>query len=232
MPEPFNDFSFRLLPGCCLLCGRRSRRERDICDHCERELPRIEYGCLRCARPLLSTHRAVCGDCLTNPPVQDRGRAAFRYAWPLDTLIRRFKFNGDHAAGRVLGELFAETLHAETPPPACLLPVPLHSRRLRERGFNQSEFLAKAVAAKLGIGLCNDLVERVRATDTQSGMDAIARRRNVRNAFALRGGRKPLPHVAILDDVVTTGSTTAEIARLLRRNGVERIEVWALARAV
>ncbi|HEX7046149.1 MAG TPA: double zinc ribbon domain-containing protein [Gammaproteobacteria bacterium] len=231
MPKLLDSLSFRFLPGCCLLCQKRSGRHHDLCSDCEHDLPWLGVACTQCALPVPATHRGACGDCLKLPPVQDASRAVFRYGWPLDSLIQRFKFNGDHAAGRTLGELFAQGVRARTPLPDCLLPVPLHSRRLRERGFNQSELLADSVATKLAMDVRNDLVERIRETAVQSGMNAVARRRNVRNAFALCAERLPA-HIAILDDVVTTGSTSAEIARLLRRAGVKRIEVWALARAV
>lgn len=232
MPKFLDHLSFRFLPGCCVLCQRRSARRHDLCSDCEHDLPWLGKACTQCAQPLPATHQGACGDCLKTPPVQDASRAVFRYGWPLDSLIQRFKFNGDHAAGRTLGELFANGIDAKaTPLPHCLLPVPLHSRRLRERGFNQSTILAEGVGIRLGIDVRNDIVERVRETAVQSGMNAVARRRNVRNAFALCTEYLP-GHIAILDDVVTTGSTSAEIATLLRRAGVERIEVWALARAV
>lgn len=129
----------------------------------------------------------------------------------------------------MLGELFAASLPVDSPQPGGLLPVPLHARRLRERGFNQSELLASEIAQRLCIPLLTDVLFRTRETAVQSGMNAAARRRNVRGAFALCDD--PLPtHVAIVDDVITTGSTTGEIARLLHAAGVTKVEVWALAR--
>lgn len=229
MPETLDRLSFRLLPGCCLLCGCRSGRRIDICLRCERDLPWHDDACPRCAQPM-PAGGYPCGSCLKTPPPQDGSLAAFRYEWPLDSLIQRFKFNGDHATGRMLGKLFTRRVARETPPPDCLLPVPLHASRLRERGFNQSMLLAESMAAALGIGIRNDIIERSRETTTQSGMDALARRRNVRGAFSLAG--EPPGHVAIVDDVMTTGSTTAEMTKLLRKAGVRTVEVWTLARAV
>jgi ComF family protein len=119
---------------------------------------------------------------------------------------------------------------ADVEPPEVLLPVPLHPARLRERGFNQALELARPLARRFDRPLLIDAVRRIRATPPQTGTDRGARRRNIRNAFALH---RPLPwrHVAIVDDVMTTGSTVAELARLLRRNGVERVQVWVAARA-
>lgn len=220
--------SFLALPGRCILCARRSARRRDLCASCESELPHVGNACIRCAIPLERT--GTCGRCLQQPPPQDATRTVFRYTWPLDALIPAFKFNGDHAAGRVLGELFADNLPFGARPD-CLLPVPLHATRLRERGFNQSLLLAQAAAAKWRIEVNAELIVRNRETAVQSGMNAHQRRRNVRGAFTLVAKDVPR-HAAIVDDVVTTGSTTAEIAALLRRVGVEIIEVWTLARTI
>ncbi len=121
----------------------------------------------------------------------------------------------------------------ETPPalPQWILAVPLHRRRLRERGYNQALELAKPLAQTLNIPLRHDVLRRVRHTEAQTGLDAIERRRNLRAAFALREGLALPAHVAIVDDVFTTGMTLSECARVLKRAGVERVDVWALARA-
>lgn len=224
--DVFNSFS--LLPGCCIVCSAMTGRLTDICGACESGLPSTRNACTLCALPV-TAGAEVCGDCLRHSPPQQRTRAAFVYTFPVNALIQRFKFNGDQPAGRVLAELFARRLAPGTVPD-CLLPVPLHRNRWRERGFNQSEILANALGEAFGIPVLRDAVARVRETAVQSGMAAAARRHNVRGAFAVRAG---LPaHAAIIDDVLTTGSTTAEIARALLRAGVKRVEVWALARAM
>lgn len=220
-----------LLPGSCLLCRQGSHRALDLCAACERDLPRLENACTRCALPLpASVHRdPVCGACLQRPPPQDRARAAFRYHYPLDHLVQRFKFHADHAAGNLLGQLFARQVVPARNSNIVLLPVPLHAKRLRERGYNQAALLAHALSAEHGCELNDRLLQRTRETEVQSNMSAAARRRNVRNAFSLVSENLP-QHVAIVDDVVTTGSTTREIAMLLKHHGVLKIEVWALAR--
>ncbi len=115
--------------------------------------------------------------------------------------------------------------------PQLLLVVPLHQKRLRQRGYNQALELARPLARALDVPLRHDILQRFRATDAQTELDALSRRRNVRGAFVLREGVALPAHVAILDDVMTTGATLAECARVLRRNGVQRVDVWALARA-
>ncbi|WP_338055823.1 ComF family protein [Sulfurivermis fontis] len=157
--------------------------------------------------------------------------APLLYRPPLDWLIQGFKFNQRLPPGRLLGQLLAQHLAGQIiTPPELIVPVPLHPARLRERGYNQALELARPLARRFGIPLAHGLVRRVRATATQSLLPAGERRRNVRGAFALR---RPLAarHVAIVDDVIATGSTVAELARVLRRAGAERIEVWAVARA-
>jgi ComF family protein len=131
----------------------------------------------------------------------------------------------------LLGRLLAEHLRGrEAPLPGLIVPVPLHRQRLRERGFNQALELARTVAAHLGVTLEPHCCTRVRATGAQTELTARERRTNVRGAFRMEA---PLAarHVAILDDVVTTGSTVQEVARVLASAGAERIEVWACARA-
>ncbi|MCW8808089.1 MAG: ComF family protein, partial [Rhodanobacter sp.] len=156
--------------------------------------------------------------------------APFRYGWPLDRLEGRYKFGADLAAGRVLSTLWLR----EAPPlslPCWLLSVPLHRSRLRQRGYNQALELARPLARGLGVPLRHDVLQRLRRTEAQTELDAISRRRNVRGAFVLRSGVTLPDHVAILDDVMTTGATLAECTRVLKRAGVQQVDVWALARA-
>ena len=147
-------------------------------------------------------------------------------------MIQRFKYNGDLSVGRVLGELFSERLYRERRSrlPEVIVPVPLATGRYRTRGFNQAIELAQTIAKSSGLELQADIVERTRETQEQAGLPRKQRRRNVRGAFELIQ-RPQQTHVAILDDVVTTGSTVNEIAKVLRRAGVEKLEVWAIARA-
>jgi ComF family protein len=158
--------------------------------------------------------------------------APFRYAYPLDHMIRGLKYGGAVAQGRVLGEIFSEYLGA-TPRdcwPQALLPVPLAARRFRDRGYNQAIVIAEFLQRHLSIPLHTNVLVRTRETLEQAGLDQRARRRNIRGAFALVRA-VPATHVAIVDDVVTTGSTVNEIARLLKRAGVNQVDVWAVARA-
>lgn len=155
----------------------------------------------------------------------------WRYAWPADHLIQKLKFNAQLHLARLLGEHLAEHVARHvTQPPQVILPVPLHRTRLRARGFNQALELARPIARRLGIALDYRSGARVRATAAQSLLPAAQRRRNIKGAFQVT---QPLAarHVAIVDDVMTTGHTVEEFASTLRKAGVEKIEVWVLARA-
>lgn len=218
-----------LLPLHCRLCGSQGQRDQELCHGCYSDLPWLTSACSRCAEPLPGAQdQALCGRCLRHPSPFDQVLAPLRFAAPVDQLIHAFKFRNDLAAGRLLGRLLSPTVAARHPD--LLLPVPLHDRRLRERGFNQSLELARQLSRGHRIPLASQLLVRRRDTSPQHTLPATARRANIRGAFELQG---PLPgsHIAILDDVMTTGETMAEISRVLRRAGATQIEVWVVARA-
>ena len=222
-----------VLPLHCLLCGTAGSDGRDLCTGCAGDLAANQPCCPACALPLESA-APLCGACVRKPPPFTRAWVPFRYGHPLDLLETRFKFAGDLAAGRVLAGLLAERARHDRPAlPDLIVPVPLHVSRLRERGYNQALELARPLARTLGVPLRHDLLLRRRATPPQTGLDARARRRNLAGAFELAATNAlPLPpHVVLFDDVMTTGATLREGARLLRAGGATRVDVWALARA-
>lgn len=218
-----------VLPWHCLLCGAPGVEGMDLCADCAMELPRNGCCCARCALPL-ALPAALCGQCQQHPPIWDAAWAPFRYGWPLDRLEARYKFGGDLAAGRVLATLWQHEPQPLALPEAVVV-VPLHTGRLRQRGYNQALELAKPLARAFDVALHVDVLRRVRPTQAQTELDARARRRNVRGAFALASDVTLPAHVAVLDDVMTTGATLAECARVLKRAGVQTVDVWALARA-
>lgn len=218
-----------VLPFRCLLCGGPGADGLDLCRDCASELPRNRRCCARCALPLAEP-AALCGRCQRRPPPWSAAWVPFRYAWPLDRLETRFKFGADLAAGRVLSTLWLrEPLPMECPD--LIVPVPLHRHRLRERGYNQAIELARPLARTLRVPLENTWLQRGRGTSPQTELGAAARRRNVHGAFVARTDVAWPEHVALLDDVMTTGATLVECSGVLRRAGVKRIDVWALARA-
>lgn len=215
--------------GLCALCGAPSAG-LDLCSGCRTELPRIETACARCAVPLPMGAGSLCAQCLIKPPSFDSALCPYRYEAPLNGLIKKLKYHGQLAAGRLLGQLLAEAVRARAEPlPDVLIPVPLHATRLRARGFNQSHELALPIARAFKLPVQPQLVERRHATAPQSGLGAAKRRRNVRGAFAATATSPP--NVVIVDDVMTTGCTVDELARVLRKAGAHSVRVWALARA-
>ncbi|MDH5181080.1 MAG: ComF family protein [Gammaproteobacteria bacterium] len=227
-----NNIHFFLFPPTCMLCGAAGEAGRDLCNACHAALPRLTRPCPVCAKPLAGSEKLVCGECLKHPPPFEQTISAFRYTSPLAKLITDLKFNQRLAAARLLGDLLADELQANAPPmPECLIPVPLHPKRIRERGFNQSLEIARRVGKQLAIPVDADLCHRTRHTAPQTGLDAKARRQNIRHAFALRQPCR-YKHIAIIDDVITTGHTVNETAALFRKQGVEQIRIWSVARAV
>lgn len=206
----------------------------DLCASCAAALPWNRRACALCAIPLPAAAadaacEPVCGACLRRPPPLDSARAAFVYRFPLDRLLPRLKFHQSLPAARLLAVLCAGAL-ADAPRPQAVVPVPLHRARLRERGYDQALELARPLARRHGIALRDDLLRRRRATSRQSRLDAAARRRNLRGAFEVVPGAAPPAHVALFDDVMTTGATLHAAATALRRAGVARIDAWVCAR--
>lgn len=217
-----------LLPPRCLLCHEAGAEGRDLCSACAQPLQPYP-ACRQCALPLPEAAPA-CGRCLRHPPPYTHTLALGMYAFPLDRLLPRFKFHADLAAGRELAHLLATAAHHAERPQA-LVPVPLHPQRLRERGYNQALELARPVARTLDLPLLPHALQRLRATAAQSQLSATARRRNVRGAFAASTHAALPAHVALIDDVMTTGATLAECSRVLLRAGAQRVDLWVVARA-
>jgi ComF family protein len=220
----------RVFGGSCYLCRGDSRGV--LCAPCSGDLPRLaRERCPRCALPVAGG--AVCGRCFAEPPAFDATVAVFTYAFPADVLVQALKFRGELA----LAPLFATELQAGLAEAGSaagadlIVPVPLHARRLGERGYNQSMEIARILGARLGIPAASSLCERVRDTPAQLGLPWKERRENVRGAFsctaALDGKR-----VAVVDDVMTTGATLGEVASTLKRFGATRVVNWVVARAL
>lgn len=219
-----------LFPPTCLVCDGPGEDNRDLCQDCLTRLPQPGNPCLRCAQPLTgTTGPAVCGHCQTHPPAFDASHALFAYQPPIDRMVLNLKHHRQLAHARLLGDLLAGAA-ADWPRPDILVPIPLHPRRLWLRGFNQSLEIARFVSRRLAIPLDPGQCRRVRQTASQSDLNARERRRNLHGAFAVQGdwgGRR----VAIIDDVMTTGSTAGALASELKAHGAAAVQVWVCARA-
>lgn len=225
----------RLLPRQCLMCGCVSGAQ-NLCSACAAEMPRIGHACRQCALPLAHEADRYCGRCLGKPPPWDDASAALAYGFPVDQLVLRFKFRRSLSCGQVLArELALAVRNSGLALPHCIVPVPLHRWRHFARAYNQADFLARRVGRTLALPVHNGIIQRRRRTRAHSGLNAAARKKNIRNAFRCRippGRREDFRHVALLDDVMTTGATLAECTRTLKKAGVGRVSVWVAARAL
>lgn len=221
-----------LFPPTCLLCGNPGHQSRDLCHACHNSLPYNHYCCYRCGEILetKNTTPYLCGKCHKQPPAYDETHAPFLYQGSIRHLIYHFKFNARYENARLLGSLLAEYLSESAEMPDCIIPVPLHPLRYRERGFNQSIEIARTVSRKLEIPLDLSSCRRDRNTEHQTNLPAKDRIKNMKNAFSMNKFISAR-HIAILDDVMTTGTTVNELAKILAKAGVQRIDVWTCARA-
>jgi ComF family protein len=224
-----------LFPEYCRLCGLRSDRPLPLCHACQGDFQANTSCCSRCAIPLPDSSQrpqgALCGKCLHSPPPFDRVVAPWLYCEQLAYLIQRWKFHRERRLTTLLAALWLMRV-PEPEPVDVLVPVPLHWRRLWQRGFNQSELLARQLLSACGPGLAaidHRNVRRGRATRPQSGMGASLRARNLGGAFTVHSRYDNL-RVGIIDDVFTTGATAAAVAGALRGAGARHVEVWCLAR--
>ena len=219
-----------LFPPTCILCGDAGDKGRDLCLACAQSLPYNLIACPQCGLPLQFETDTPCGNCLKHPPTFDRSIATFQFEEPVRHLIHALKFHARYPCARLLGDMLADKLTKLEDKPDIIIPVPLHPKRYRERGYNQALELARIVSKRLDLPLDYQHCIRTHATQAQTELNALQRSRNMRKAFAIV---KPITyqHVAILDDVVTTGATVNELAKVLRKSGVKRIDVWACARA-
>ncbi|MEY2631419.1 MAG: hypothetical protein RIR00_73 [Pseudomonadota bacterium] len=215
-----------LLPQTCLLCGETAP-DQPLCPACAGELPLLTGPyCPQCALP--TAHGESCGACLRQPPAFDAVHTAFRYAFPLDALIREFKYHGQFA----LAGFFAANLLPHLPPARFdgILPMPLHPQRLQERGFNQAKLLAQPLARARSETLDPHSCQRLRPTPPQAQTAISEKRNNVRNAFFCNQDLSGL-RLLLVDDVLTSGATAHECARTLKLHGAERVDVAVVARA-
>lgn len=236
--------SFQIFPGYCLLCGDKSGQHSEICQPCKRDLPLNDPCCTRCAAalstPLLDNH--LCGACIASPPTFDQCIAPLRYEFPVNKLISRFKFQGQFCHGALLAELLLAKIRSSHRHTAAdlILPVPLHWRRQFMRGFNQSQWLANYLGHQLQIDVNHRVLKRHRHTPSQQGLKRKQRQKNLKGAFEIhdiRGSKKAAyaqsiagKHIALVDDVVTTGSTALELSGLLKQAGAAGVDIWCLAR--
>ena len=210
----------------CLLCGTASRNGA-WCMPCDDAMPYLTMPhCPVCALPTFSG--TTCGRCLKLAPQFDRTVAVFTYAFPLDKMVQALKFNEQLMLVHLLANKLAQRIEIR---PDCIVAMPLHPARLRERGFNQSLELARQIARNLEIPLLNHACQRVRDTPPQSALPWKERGKNMRKAFTCTEDLSG-KHVAVVDDVMTSGASVNELAHALRQAGAREVSAWVVARTL
>lgn len=219
--------------GLCVAC-LSPNAFNGLCLPCREDLPVNRWHCRCCALPLaFPSSELLCGDCLKFPPPYTASCIPWRYQYPVDGMIGRYKYNGQRKFARPLiadltGTLDQKLNTGELARPDVLVPAPMDARRRRKRGFNQARDIAEHVGQDLGIPVDAGLVRRVRRVRAQRELNREARLANLRGVFKVVSS---VPErVAIVDDVVTTGATVRVLASVLREAGARDIQVWALAR--
>ena len=217
-----------LAPHKCFGCKKTINKASAFCDACYLELPFQSRTCAQCGQ-ILAAETDYCGRCINNPPFYDECFCPFEYQTPIKDLICALKYNDKAEYAKMIGRLLAsEVKQNQTSLPDAIIPVPIHISRLRSRGFNQSKLIADQVGKELNIKVLNNVITKTKATPAQAQQSLINRKKALRNCFAMQK-KLCAQNVAIIDDVVTTGSTVNEIAKILKKNGVDYIQVWGLA---
>lgn len=212
----------------CLCCGYQKTHKLGFCLGCYHDLPHIKTPCLQCGLPLTANTPCFCkaedwpfAACLS----------AFEYQFPINKLLFQYKSQ----ARLALCESFAQALTNQVKKqqqvlPQVLMPVPLHTSKLKQRGFNQSLELAKVLSKQLHIPIDYHSLQSSHQTTQQKSLNKQQRLANVQTNYALT---RPLSvtHIALIDDVITTGATTKTLAYLLREHGATHIQAWSIARS-
>ncbi|WP_293267666.1 ComF family protein [Neptunomonas sp.] len=214
----------------CALCHSKASSELALCKNCYNDLPWLTSACHICALPLIPTNTPrICGQCLKSPPTYSSTQAVFLYRFPINAIIPKIKHHhGLHHTSWLASCLLNRLLKQPQAWPDAIIPVPIHSFRLISRGFNQSSLIARHLSQHLKIPLVLNHLKKIKRTKSQSTLSAQDRKTNLQNAFSYQG--PSYNHIALVDDVVTTGTTVKEISDVLRLAGIQRIDIWVIAR--
>ncbi|MGB0466713.1 MAG: ComF family protein [Pontibacterium sp.] len=214
-----------LLFSQCILCHGRCKSDQGICPDCLQDLPWIKSHCPCCSLPQTSNH--LCLQCATEHQPFNGVSALFDYRFPVDQLISQVKYHQKPVYMLPLARLLADKM-ADTTKPDLLIPVPMHEDKLRLRGYNQAELIARLVGDLLNIPVHSHLLKKIRPTTQQMSLSREQRINNLKNAFSATQTRAK--HIAIIDDVMTTGTTLRELCTQVRTHPTQRIDGWVLVR--
>jgi ComF family protein len=223
----FKEIFESLLPQPCVLCETASVHDIAFCKYCLNDLPwHTSKSCMQCG---LVANNLICGNCIKEPPYFDKTYALFDYAYPADRMLQHYKYNHALHLSQSFGQLLGEKLLGK--PIDLIIPMPLHPIRLQERGFNQSLEIAKVVAKFANIPLAPNICQKIKNTPPQASLKLKDRIKNIKGAFncseKLSGKR-----IALIDDVMTTGTSLNELAKTVKKNGAVEVSCFVLARTL
>ena len=215
-----------LIPGKCALC--RCSSTLGFCINCQKLLPWIECACEICSTHLNTP--GICGHCQAKRPVYQDSMIPFRYKPPISGHIQALKYANRMPYAVAMAKMMAQWIKkSATPLPDIIVPMPLHRQRINQRGFNQATEISRILGRQLRLPVESAVLGRVKNTVTQTGLNEKMRRQNMKDAFVVKSTGQP-GHVALVDDVVTSGSTVDAASKALVAAGVRRVSVWAIAK--
>jgi len=216
-----------VLPPTCVLTGELTEQQ-DLSKEVVQEWDRPSAVCPQCCE--LSAHSQICGACLTAPPAFDQTQVGFYFDHELVELIHGLKYQNKLAYARLIGECLAEQIQPGLV--EAIIEVPLYPKRFRDRGYNQAELIAESLAKSLAIPFIKHSVKRIKDTPSQTHLNSQQRRQNLKNAFAVMPEKLAgLSHIAIVDDVITTGATMQSLAETIKQETkIQTVQAWSVAK--
>ncbi len=213
----------------CALCHQSHHVKKPICDDCDALLVPMQDYCMHCAECLTSSESPICGRCIKKKPMIDNICAAFAYQEPLRQLLHRYKYQESLFLTAFIGDAITQRITPELRQTQCLIPIPMHRKRIQERGFNQAAemctYLSKQLNIPKNINACSKMVN----TKPQASLKASDRATNLKDVFKAQA--LTYHHITLIDDLYTTGHTANALAGVFKKQGIARVDLWCFARA-
>lgn len=211
----------------CMLCHMKHHQFSIVCEDCLRYFPKLGACCQTCAEPLPDIKPPRCGQCIRHPPAIDRVMTHYQYQEPLRTLLHQFKYHEGLYLTSFITQLMIEALPSQYQT-ECIIPVPVHIKRLQERGFNHALLLSKPIARHLKCQLEHSICQKIIHTSPQAALKARTRQHNLHNAYTVK--RTHYQHVTVVDDLITTGNTAHKMAMVLKQSGIKQVNLLCFAK--
>ena len=219
----------RWIKSACLLCASHQGGDLGICPACMQDLPwHTTQQCPQCS---LQSNGSICGACLNAAPSFNATTALFTYDFPVNKLLQHYKYKEMLHLSRIFGTLLSTKLTNKMQHIDIIIPMPMHPTRLKERGFNQALEIARLVAKNLHIPMNYKACQRIKLTPPQASLPLKSRIKNIRGAFKCTENIQG-KHIAIIDDVMTSGASLNELAKTLKQAGAAHVECWVIARTL